>query len=352
MRIDQSASPVRGPTTCGARRCSANKKTMATEWDSIVAWLKEDPAIKIWLADLETVTDLTTFDDQKLKDWQIVLSYTGFDVKKIIKGLITAHKAWTDRSGASSVDFDITAKNEDGTDKIIKYSSKSILSTDIRFIVTLFAIRGCCWEKILLKSNPDAIAILNHLKEKLNIDITTRPPGTVIEGDVITVPRIAACFPTMVADVFHNGAAKLLVSPEKVGIPVGLSLALVCPQYPAIIPKDWLGNPSPSNPVAANPHILFFLIQVEIDNLLHKNDGKITDLVDMLQYYKAAYESPATPLASRHIYNSKVGAANAAVNGYNPALTPAFVGARDLIKISRPDDPNIGTVIHQLECLK
>lgn len=100
-----------------------------------------------------------------------------------------------DQNAGNATVYALVVKNPDGSQKTINYRAEETLAKDLQFLLTVFCIRGCCWDKIIQKSGEDACLILNHLKEKLQFDTTVRPAGKSLPDDIITVARLAACFP-------------------------------------------------------------------------------------------------------------------------------------------------------------
>lgn len=74
-------------------------------------------------------------------------------------------------------------------------------------------MRGCSWDKIELKMRPTTVTIINMLKEKLGLDNERRDPGTSISADIVTIPRLASCFPIMVC--FKEGGKVSLHNPKR-----------------------------------------------------------------------------------------------------------------------------------------
>lgn len=46
-------------------------------------------------------------------------------------------------------------------------------------------------------------------------------------------------------------------------------------------------------------HALMLYVAVKLDDIIHKKEKNFTSLEDLVTYYKAGYQSPATPERSR-----------------------------------------------------
>lgn len=135
------------------------------------------------------------------------------------------------------------------------------------------------------------------LKTRYNIDTTPRGLMSPVAPNVITIPRICACFPHKICDIFDYGFGKILCSFDDLGIieHKEISKSILCTFSPALIPTET---------VTANKgiHLLFFIVQIINDTILHRKDKSNTDLEDMFTYYAASYRSAGTPQKSKVEY--------------------------------------------------
>ncbi|KAL1509943.1 hypothetical protein ABEB36_004607 [Hypothenemus hampei] len=168
-------------------------------WEEVVAVLRTVPEISEWFeaedpANLKEITRVT------LEIWKEATLYQGFDVYRIIKLLRANYQAYMASLLEEQVSYEVTVN---GTKKTFRYSNNEKLTTDIHFILFLFANRGCSVQKVLEKSTDQIRTVMDWLISKLNLDITENEPGRSLGPDIITIPRIAACFPTVFCNVFH-----------------------------------------------------------------------------------------------------------------------------------------------------
>lgn len=218
-----------------------------------------------------------------------------------------------------------------------------MMMKDLFFIIFLFSIRGSVWSKLEDKSTAILNDIMEMCKAKYNTDTTPRSPMTQVGPDVVTIPRICACFPHKVCDLFHFGFGKVLCTFEDLGIleTLGLSTALLCTFFPALIPFNF----SNSYPEI---HQLFFIVHIISDNILHRKDKTFTDLQDMLTYYSASYRSAGTPRSSRLEYLQLRNIIGPHSNILNVHITNAIPMAAAKIKSLRSTDPMVDKVIKEL----
>lgn len=134
--------------------------------------------------------------------------------------------------------------------------------------------------------------ILNHLKAKYKIDTQRRAAGSSMAGDVITVPRIAACFPVRLLQFIEMGVGRIIID----------KTFLTADEIPR-----WLLHPAAASvlPVKTTSKLCAKLIVVTLgvciltDDLLHRKDGKITPLTNILAYLEAARQTAAVPEEAR-----------------------------------------------------
>lgn len=329
---------------------------MEDYWAPIRAWLREDETLADWLDTDDEATNLATLSTATLKDFAAILTYKGFNTddkkinisthkkinfKRIVRIIFTAHNSWMTTNATVADVFKMTYTAPDGTTHTIEHPKRASLARDIHFIILLF-MKGSSLEKFWSQSRVEIQRILEHLKVKLKLDTTKRNPEC---ADTVTVARIVSCFPMVACKVFHNGEGKTPVSRAQIGLDTTISRSVVCPYFPSIIFKDWVD-------VTNNINLLFFLVQVLNDDLLHEADKHYTTLSEMFDNYKASYNSPTTLAKSKKSFAQKVAITNVAADGYCTQLMNATQVAEASIRSRRPDDPKLDEVINKLKALK
>lgn len=314
---------------------------MSDYWKEIIGYYASSLELKTWLESDEGLT-LETISEEFTEIIVNAFGYQGFNPLKI---MTLIHKNYTrSMQTGSRLEYKIKYQTE-GVDNEFKYSNKESLTRDIQLIVLVFAQRGSVWKKISLKSNDGVNDIMEMLKEKLGFDEDLHDAGTALGPDVITIPRLIGCFPTLLCNAYHLGAGKLIFAISEVGLDPSLSRALATSHFAACIPPTWID-------LQLNAHLYFFLVCIKIDDVLHKKEQKYTTLEQMLAYYKATYNSPAFPIRSRANFCKSIKVSNTAGTKFNTKLTPAIVEAEARIRALRPSDPYLEDVIAQLKALQ
>ncbi|KAG5869205.1 hypothetical protein JTB14_006529 [Gonioctena quinquepunctata] len=286
----------------GARKkgktCIA-KKQSKDAWVSIIAWFKEDADIRLWLDSGDEDVAIKTIDKDTLDKWRSLLLYQGFDIKRVVRIAYKNYEAFTDANKDKEEVFTYpTVVN--GANKVITYSNQESFSSDLHFIITVFALRGCRWDKITVKSVEGACKILEMLKEKLVLKTDPNTQGETLGLDDRSVARLTACFPLTICDIYDQGYGKPMVSMEQLSLPNSISKAVQCPFLSSCLPREWIDKDK-------NVNLTFFLVHLCVDDLIHRTDKQITLLADMFQYYRASYDSTAAPAAARRTYCTKLG---------------------------------------------
>lgn len=322
----------------------ATATTSTTYWQDIIEYLKTDSEVKAWLESDNEATDLEGPNADDVNSWTEFFTYRGFNVLRILKLLKNHYDAYTTSATTPDLTFSYNVM-VNGSLVARVYTNKEKLHRDVQFLITLFALRGNNIEKITKKSHHELSDILEMLKEKLVLDFDVHASNESLDDKTITIPRLCACFPTITCNLYHAGVAKYLVSLEQMKLPLTVSKAVLTPYFAACIPSSFVD-------LTNNVHLLFFIPHIIVDNVIHKKDKRFTDLPDILAYYKAAYESPATPLKSREKYMIKITLASADGKSFNTTITTAVGTAEDIIRDLRPTDPNLGQVIGALRSLQ
>lgn len=126
----------------------------------------------------------------------------------------------------------------------------------------MFITRRTAFEKILRKSNDVMKNIMNMYRQKYNINVTKRAPGSQLDSKTITIPRIAACFPAITVGLFHHGIGRSIIDPEVL--------------FPGLEPRALFSTMIGSMiPVRDNaPLAVLLSIAVRNDDILHQIDRK------------------------------------------------------------------------------
>lgn len=317
---------------------------MTTYWDDIIAFLKTDPVVRVWLDTDDTSDELELIPDTDSENWALILAYQGFDILKIISLLKVNHSAYMVAHDKDRTEYEFKVM-KDGREQVIKYTNVETLQKDIHFLITLFNIRGNNFDKITKKGLPELSAVLEMLKEKLDIDFTTHAPGTPLDPKTITLPRICACFPTIVSNQFQKGYAKILIAPITVGLPNDIPKSALCPFIISCIPKTICKKGD------NNVNLLFFLMHLKTDEILHRKENNYTDLEDMFVYYRAAYDSVGVPTTARVKFFRQMNLLIPTGTDFIPSLITAAGEAEARIRNTRPNDPNLDTIIKNLKNL-
>jgi hypothetical protein len=253
-------------------------------WGPITAWLREDPELAEWLTEAEA--DILASDRlQDLPVWKAVLTNQGFDIKRIVRNMIKSFKTYMELSEPREVTVDVVG----GRKTAFRYTNRESMASDIEFLIFFFAGRPTK-TKYIAKSHKEISTITNWLIEKYKIDITVNLPLTAIDPDVVTIPRIFACFPTKICEYFHEGCGNPLVSFLELNVrnPENLSRCILCPHFTALLPTELMR-------ISTDMHVISFLVHIIVDDVLHKKKGNYTPLENIYTYYAAEYHHPATP---------------------------------------------------------
>lgn len=316
------------------------KTTMA--WEGVISWLKADASIKAWLEEGDEEEDLKSLDVDVLREWQLALAYSGFDIKRIIRIMIQRSAIVPPKTESTEIKY-----NTAGVERIITYDNRKSLASDVKMLITLFCIRGNNIDRISTKSKEGVGKLTQILIEKYDIDVSKRQSLEAVDPDVITLPRICACFPLITCDVFASGAGKVLVTPNQLGITAdNISPAILTPFFTSCIPQSFI------TVGAGNANLLFFLVHVFTDNVVHSKERNFTELQPMFDYYAAAYRSEGVPTNSRVAYCGNIGVATADKKSFTQSIIAAISGAEAIIRAERPDDKGLEVVLNNLKYLK
>lgn len=330
---DESRGAVLRNAPMGAPRPPVERDS---DWFDVLAYFRTDTDLSTWLTN-EELGHLVHQAAEVLAAWKEVTEYQGFNAKELLKIMRRSYDAYiADAQEESEI---INYRYHD-TDMTLTFSNKQPMMTDVGFLIHVFAVRGNVWDKIMRKSTGQLKTILGWMKEKYNIDTTTRDPNTALASNVVTVPRMAACFPIKICDFYSMGVGKLLCGHYDIGVDVNaqFDLSIFCSFFPAMVTVEVSKN---------NPgiHLLLGLIAIVNDNVLHKKDKKYTDLDQILSYYQASYNSPVMPQSSRDRFLRKKRLIEPGSSKLIETLNGALSGATARITNLRPSDPSLNKVL-------
>lgn len=318
---------------------------MESYWDDVIAYLRTAPTVKAWLDHDDETRSIREITDEDLLDWINALQYKGFNILNILTLVKKSYDDYMNSARGDEIIFTVKYSTG-GVSKSFGYSNKQKLSRDIHMMITLFMVRGNNLDKIKEKSMGNMSDLISCLVEKLSIDVEHHNPTTSLEPNLITMPRLCACFPIIACEIQERMVAKSVCTPSDLGLTGDISAVIFTPFFTSCIPKESIviGN--------ENMHLLFFVVHIVVDDTLHRKKRDFTDLQSMLQYYQAAYDSPAVPHKSRLAYCRAKGLIIAGGKKFVNTLQIAQTNAIDMIKTLRPDDKYSASVIDNLKKLK
>lgn len=178
--------------------------------------------------------------------------------------------------------FETSYTDKNGGLVTVRYTGDESFMRDMGIICQMFILRGAAVQKIEQKSTDMMKFIVSLMKVKYTIDTNKRAPGRQIPSDVITISRIAACFPSVTVTLFVRDLGRHLVDPEIIfhGVilpPKALFSPMVASTFPVTTTK---------------PLAPLLLIAIHTDNLLHRVAER-TGLRNLFTFLKASYNSNA-----------------------------------------------------------
>jgi len=305
-------------------------------WGPIITWLRQDREIAEWLTEAEAAI-LECDRLQDLPVWKGVLTYQGFDIKRILRNMRESFKTYMELSEPREETIDIVVH---GRKIAFRYTNRESMVKDIEFLIFFFAEGGPTNTKYTAKSHKDISTITNWLIEKYKINITVNLPLTAIGPDVVTIPRIVACFPGKICEFFHRGYGNALVSFLELNIrnPENLSRCILCPHFTALLPTELMR-------ISTDMHVISFLVHIIVDDVLHKKKGNYTPLENIYTRYAAEYHTPATPQDARVTFCRRMGLLTHDGRHFINQITDQTQWCLERIRVLRPNDPRLEQVI-------
>ncbi|CAH2088495.1 unnamed protein product [Euphydryas editha] len=190
---------------------SVSRKSEMWNLTDTVSYLLDDEEISAGL----TREDLTSLHNPDLGFLQVLrgaLEYQGFNPKAILREMIRRRNAFI-AAQKEEVIWDLTNKDGEFKQTPTSKASDCIFSNgplvkDIELLIFMFLHRNNHISKIIKKSLPGIAAILEHLREKYDINDETRKSGTALGVSDITLPRIAGVMPAVAVKLFHARLVK------------------------------------------------------------------------------------------------------------------------------------------------
>lgn len=323
-----------------ARRSSA--QSFRDAWVEISSYLANDPELKASVCD--HINEISYVDRTTAELWAEAASYEGFDVKKFLKVLSRKHREF-EATEPQRVVITVTLSSG-GEDKSFIFSNREEMMRDVCFLIMVFLQRGSNWDKMTTKTNADMVKILNLLKDKYDIDTNIREARKAIPAEVVTIPRIAACFPLRTLQFLAMGTGRVIVDISQItnvpGIPLWMQHNACASAFPTY---------SSLPPIRAAT-LFAFGVHVLTDDVLHKKDGRYTSLADIFKYFSNAHNTVAVPRNARVKFLEATGFVQVVEESvYEVTLQFPVLDSESLINkilALRPDDSTAAEVRGQM----
>lgn len=316
-------------------------------WSHIMTFFGSEEALREDV--VGGAADMWGAEEEVLKDWSDACAYEGFNVKEFMILLVQKRNNWL--ASRQRKEDTVVKYSAGGKEKTFKYNSHESLMKDLCFLILVFLQRGSSWDKIVNKTNDGVVKIMKLMKEKYDIDTSKRAASSSVGKDVVTLPRIAACFPIRILQFLEMGVGRVLVDVSVLGdynIPTWM-------QHPA------MASVVPIQAAASSIRalrIFAFGVCVLTDDVLHRNDGKYTKLETIKTYMDASYNTPAVPDGARKSFLEAVGFYVRTGTKSTPKLSASELipnlKVDDLINrilALRPNDPAVESIREWLKAI-
>lgn len=317
-------------------------KMAGAYWEPVFDWISDDAAIAAWLNQAQKDV-LTNAQVAELPIWRDFMRFQGFDIKRIIRNMITRRAAYVATAPNTEIRKVLT---EQPQQVVFSYFPHATLAQDIELIIFLFAERGNTIRKIEAKSFPELRKVIDVLIAKYDLDVTPHPAGDALEPDVVSIARVVACFPIKICEYFHRGYGKLLCQPREIGFAAtdNITKSVCCPHLVAMLPTAALRT-------TPRVHVIVFLCHLRVDEVIHRKDRRFTATDTMLTYYKAEFRTPITNQASRLGFCRMAGLVNADDDNFTNPVLAAVDPAVALLRLAIGNEADTNRVIGELELL-
>lgn len=315
------------------------KMSNLTAWEITRRWWCQDADIAQFTSDAE-FTPLSSIEMKQVQSWAVIMEYQGLDLKKLIKNMYRSWTAYKIQPREAIIEEYI----HEGKPVTYEYSNQESFYRDVTSTILIFANRGSSWAKIMQKSSDNGKRVMNWMREKFIIDTNIRPAGRPIGPEVVTLPRIASCFPQYVCEVYEKGSGKPLYSLTDIGLPEEIEFNSFLTTFYTSMISSCAANKN------KEVHLLMFYCHVLVDNIIHDSVEKRTPLDRMISYYEAALKSVATPQPARDKWNiHRLFISRDST--YNSVIINAGSAAEEKILSARPQDPARYPTIEKLKKL-
>lgn len=229
------------------------------------------------------IVDLSDDNKEKMAKMVSACRYQGFDPSVILKKIV---RSWRQGGAQNEQVFTMQVETREGTENF-RYTNKESLLDDMTFLILIFLNRGAVIDKIGKKSARDFQAVLRMLVAKYEIrhneEVGRRRRAEALAPEVVTLPRISACFAQLTTVLFHEGFGRTIANLQA-DLP-NTPNAIFSPMFPSVVRKGEIINGTMSN---IHPQLV--LIAILNDNVLHSRD-RVTPLDQIWTYYLAAHNS-------------------------------------------------------------
>lgn len=312
----------------------------ASYWGPIFTWLSESPELAQWLTDAQREV-LTGEQADELPVWAAAMVYQGFDIKRILKLMITRSNAYMAAATRNEVRVNVTVNNQQVP---FVYSNMELMAKDIEMIIFLFAERGNTVQKIVRKSIPAIGTIMDWMIAKYQLDVVPHDPGATLDPELVTISRVVSCMPMKLCEYFHRGYGNALYRFVDIGIPNApnrFSRAILSPHLVSMLPARFVNQ-------VDQCHDIFFLAHVRVDSVIHRRRGNYTSLRDIFVYYAAEYNTPISDQSARVRFFRKIGYVIGNEDTPIAAFTNAGQRAHNMLVELVGEDPNFDQVMDDL----
>lgn len=329
---------------------------MSHNWalSDVLKYFQEDQEVRDVLTGGE-FRELVNPDVDFMKVLKGALEYQGFDPRIVMRQIVRNRNSYLAMK-KPLMEWDLSNVGDDfkirsDTTPVNRFTNNEHLSKDLNFLIMMFLLRNNHISKIIQKSIQGLSDILEMLKEKYDINDEVRKSGTALGSKDVTLPRMAGVLPSVAVYMFHAQAVKEIVPfatipgvssstevetlEESIGIQVPsrspVSHAICCPFLPSLHPFTKPGH--------THLHALMIYVAIRVDDVIHKKEKNFTPLSDLLTYYRAGYESPATPEASRIEVCRKIKLMSKSSSDFKPDVVKVSLECYHVLKTMRTDDP-------------
>uniref|UniRef100_S4PH54 Uncharacterized protein n=1 Tax=Pararge aegeria TaxID=116150 RepID=S4PH54_9NEOP len=330
---------------------------MSSIWalSDVLKYFQEDSEVRDVLTDAE-FENLVNPDPEFLSTLKNALEYQGFDPRVVMRQIVRNRQSY-ETLRKPIMEWDLSNVHDDfrirpDTTEANRFTNIESLSRDLNFLIMMFLLRNNHISKIIQKSIQGLSSILEMLKEKYDINDEIRRSGTALGSKDVTLPRMAGVLPSVAVYMFHQRAVKEIVpystipgvtdstdvdtdaSTSAAGVQTDshMTHAICCPFLPSLHPKI--------KPGQKHLHALMLYVAIRLDDIIHKKEKNFTPLSDLMTYYKAGYESPATPEKSRVEVCKKIGLITRVGNDFHSESLRITQQCYQVLKGMRTEDPH------------